>query len=140
MCPKLLSKNFEITINIDHMDQTGANTIEGVIGLQKEGSLEEFKSDQQLSRSNNCYGIITKSCELMTHHFNYKISNYGSNEKKAMKAGDVLVMKYKDKTISFKLNDKDLGIAFTNQEGPWYLFAYFYSAGDKITIAKCKKV
>jgi len=63
MCPFQLTNSFEISVRIDHMDQTAANSIEGVIGIQENGSAEDFQHDQQLTASKNCYGLVTKSCE-----------------------------------------------------------------------------
>ncbi len=55
--------------------------------------------------------------------------------------GDILTIIYKeDKTISFKRNKKDMGVAFSNAEGPFYLAASIFRNATDLEIISCKPI
>ena len=84
-----------------------------------------------------CYGILLKSSELIILNGPYKILPYNAN-KGSIKSGDTLTIQFIDKKLSFIHNEKNLGVAYNDLEGPFYLFAYCYSKNDKLTINEIK--
>lgn len=73
----------------------------------------------------------------------YKFSYQNKQEEYGVtcEVGDFLSIIYKnDKTISFKRNKQDMGVAFLDAKGPFYLAASFFKENTKLEIVKCKEI
>ena len=80
------------------------------------------------------YGYDPKS-----NGFKFSGKNKQENYGDTCEVGDILSIIYKaDKTISFKRNKKDMGVAFSNAEGPFYLAASIFRNATNLEIISCK--
>lgn len=108
---KLLVKNFVKSKN-------GADVI---VGLEKyTGSNKNEINDYSLNKTGNTYGISFKS-EKFFLNYSYHSEPYGTN----ITTGDEITIIYdKSHNICFEVSGKSYGIAYSNCEGPFYLFCY----------------
>ena len=110
-----------------------------VIGLTKK-RWECCKSERSYLTNVNGedgeYGYDPKS-NGYKFSYNNKQEVYGVT----CEVGDCLSIVYKsDKTISFMRNKEDMGVAFTDAEGPFYLAASLFRWDTKLEIIKCKEL
>lgn len=113
------------------------NSKDIVIGLTKK-KFNCTKSERSyltdVDGENGEYGYDPKS-----NGYKFSCKNKQENYGDTCEVGDILSIIYKpDKTISFKRNKKDMGVAFSDAEGPFYLAASIFRNATNLEIISCK--
>ena len=123
-----LPQHFSAKIKV--IDLCGVNNCSnGGIGITK----------KQPIVPNLCIGTELLQYGIMTQ-FNGKCFLYGGDKSPKLYGtqygrNDVITIIYKkDKTLSFEINDRSQGTAFTELEGPFYLMASLFFSGSELQI------
>jgi len=124
-----------IKLHVKDFVQTD-NDYKVIVGLEKyTNGNKNLLNDDGLAKTGTAYGISFNHYKFFLN-FAYKYESYGAK----INSGDEIKIIYdKSKNISFEVNDNSYGIAYSNCEGPFYLFCYSY-AQVELEIVSCDSI
>eukprot|EP01022_Parablepharisma_sp_SALTPOND_P035671 TRINITY_DN960_c0_g1_i2.p1 TRINITY_DN960_c0_g1~~TRINITY_DN960_c0_g1_i2.p1 ORF type:complete len:400 (-),score=29.58 TRINITY_DN960_c0_g1_i2:173-1372(-) len=97
------------------------NSYDVIAGIEKyTGSNKNETGDQSLSRTGTAYGLCFKNYKAFLN-YSCSLIPYGTT----IKAEDIITITYnKAKELIFAVNGQSYGVAYSDIEGPFYLFCY----------------